>query len=155
MQFILNYVKREIKILLKYMIIVNNLKRGDNMRRKLYKDYITTTLKLERRTMEDFTNFLNGKSKNSYIVEKISELKDFFARATENDKIDFLVNLMPYASRRKLTGADVEIEKRKECVVSVKCEKEDYEVVVSEAGKLGLSFSEIIRRIIIRDIEKN
>ena len=61
-----------------------------------------------------------------------------------------MVELMTYSSRRKLTGADIESDKRKECVVSVKCEKEDYDIVVQEAGKLGLSFSEIIRRLIKR-----
>ena len=65
-----------------------------------------------------------------------------------------MVELMTYSSRRKLTGADIESDKRKECVVSVKCEKEDYDIVVQEAGKLGLSFSEIIRRLIIKDIDE-
>lgn len=123
------------------------------MRPRLYKDYATTTLKLEDNTMKDFMKMLNGKSKNSYIVEKIVWLRDFFTNSTDKEKMDFVIELIPYASRRKMTGADVEVDKRKEKVVSIKCEKEDYNLVVSEAGKLGLSFSEIIRRIIIKDIE--
>lgn len=123
------------------------------MRPRLYKDYITTTLKLEQKTMNDFSVMLNGRSKNSYIVEKIVYLREFFEKASDKEKIEFVVNIMPYASRRKLTGANVETDKRKECVVSVKCEKEDYEIVTKHAGTLGLSFSEIIRRLIIKDIE--
>ena len=124
------------------------------MRPRLYKNYATTTLKLEEHTMKDFMKMLNGKSKNSYIVEKVVWLRDFFNNATDKEKVDYIVDLIPYASRRKLTGTDVEVDKRKEMVVSVKCEKEDYTVVVTEAGKLGLSFSELIRRIIIKDIEE-
>lgn len=123
------------------------------MRPRLYKDYITTTLKLEQKTMNDFSVMLNGRSKNSYIVEKIVYLREFFEKASDKEKIEFVVSIMPYASRRKLTGANVETDKRKECVVSVKCEKEDYEIVTKHAGALGLSFSEIIRRLIIKDIE--
>lgn len=123
------------------------------MRPRLYKNYVTTTLKLEQKTMNDFSIMLNGRSKNSYIVEKIVYLRNFFEATTDKEKIEFVVNIMPYASRRKLTGADVEADKRKECVVSVKCEKEDYEIVTKHAGNLGLSFSEIIRRLIIMDIE--
>lgn len=123
------------------------------VRPRLYKNYTTTTLKLEHQTMEDFVRLLDGKSKNSYIVDKIVELRAFFEQSSDEEKIKFMVELVPYASRRKLTGVDIESEKRKECVVSVKCEKEDYDVVVLEAGKLGLSFSEIIRRLIIKDIE--
>lgn len=123
------------------------------MRPKIYQNHTMTTLKLEHKTMEDLKIFLNGKSKNSYIVEKIVYLKDFFKSASDSDKADFMVQLLPYSSRRKLTGADIERDKRKECVVSIKCEKEDYDIVSREAGKLGLSFSEIIRRLIIKDIE--
>lgn len=123
------------------------------MRPRLYKNYSSTTLKLEHNTMQDFVAMLDGKSKNSYIVEKISWLKTFFINADEKEKLEFMISLVPFASRRKLTGINVESDKRKESVVSVKCEKEDYDVVVDEAGKLGLSFSEIIRRMIIRDIE--
>lgn len=123
------------------------------MRPKLYKNYVTTTLKLEQKTMSDFSVILDGRSKNSYIVEKIIYLRHFFETASDVEKIEFVVSIMPYASRRKLTGADVEVDKRKECVVSVKCEKEDYDVVAKHAGELGLSFSEIIRRLIIKDIE--
>lgn len=123
------------------------------MRPRLYKNYATTTLKLEQHTMVDFVKILNGKSKNSYIVEKIVWLREFFEHADDKEKVDLMIELVPYSSRRKLTGATVESEKRKEAVVSVKCEKEDYEIVVREAGKLGLTFSEIIRRLIVRDIE--
>ena len=123
------------------------------MRPRLYKNYATTTLKLEHHTMVDFVKFLDGKSKNSYIVEKIVWLRTFFNESSDEDKVKLMIELVPYATRRKLIGADVEAERRKDCVVSVKCEKEDYEVVVLEAGKLGLSFSEIIRRLIIKDIE--
>lgn len=123
------------------------------MRPKLYKNYATTTLKLEQHTMTDFIKMLNGKSKNSYIVEKIVWLREFFERASDVEKVNFMIELVPYSSRRKLTGATIESEKRKEAVVSVKCEKEDYEIVVREAGKLGLTFSEIIRRVILKDIK--
>lgn len=123
------------------------------MRPKLYKNYATTTLKLEQHTMTDFIKMLNGKSKNSYIVEKIVWLREFFERASDVEKVNFMIELVPYSSRRKLTGATIESEKRKEAVVSVKCEKEDYEIVVREAGKLGLTFSEIIRRLILKDIK--
>lgn len=123
------------------------------MRPKLYKNYATTTLKLEQHTMTDFIKMLNGKSKNSYIVEKIVWLREFFERASDVEKVNFMIELVPYSSRRKLTGATIESEKRKEAVVSVKCEKEDYEIVVREAGKLGLTFSETIRRLILKDIK--
>ena len=123
------------------------------MRPKLYKNYAKTTLKLEQHTMTDFIKMLNGKSKNSYIVEKIVWLREFFERASDVEKVNFMIELVPYSSRRKLTGATIESEKRKEAVVSVKCEKEDYEIVVREAGKLGLTFSEIIRRVILKDIK--
>lgn len=123
------------------------------MRPKIYKNHTMTTLKLEHKTMNDLIAFLDGKSKNSYIVEKIVYLRNFFESASDLDKAEFMIKLIPYSSRRKLTGADIEKDKRKECVVSIKCEKEDYDYVSSEAGSLGLSFSEIIRRLIIKDIE--
>ena len=123
------------------------------MRPRLYKNYATTTLKLEQHTMVDFVKMLNGKSKNSYIVEKIVWLREFFEHADDKEKVNLMIELVPYSSRRKLTGATIEEDKRKEAVVSVKCEKEDYEIVVAEAGKLGLTFSEIIRRLIVKEIE--
>ena len=123
------------------------------MRPRLYKDYSTTTLKLEHNTLRRFMRMLDGKSRNSYMVKKVVELREFFENSTQEEKMKLVLDLMPYASRRKIAGTDVEIDKRKDCVVSLKCEKCDYEVVVREAGKLGLSFSEIMRRLIIRDIE--
>lgn len=125
------------------------------MRPRLYKDYATTTLKLEQHTMNDFMNMLNGKSKNSYIVEKIIWVREFFEKSDEKEKMEFMIELVPYSSRRKLMGIDIESDKRKECVVSIKCEKEDYHIVTNEAGKLGLTFSELMRRLIVMDIEKS
>lgn len=132
---------------------VKNYKGDVTLRPRLYKNYATTTLKLEQHTMTDFMRMLNGKSKNSYIVEKIVWLREFFKNANDEEKVKFMIELVPYSSRRKLTGAAIETDRRKEAVVSVKCEKEDYDIVVKEAGKLGLTFSEIIRRLIIKDIE--
>lgn len=114
-------------------------------------DYIIATLKLEPKMMEEFTDALQGQSKNSFIKRTMEKLDDIFNH--EEIAREYVYDSLKYTSARKKMYDDTQKHKLKNKVVSVKLEKALYYSVMDRAGQYGLTFSELIRREIIKKIE--
>lgn len=115
-------------------------------------DYITATLKLEPKMMEDFTTALEGQSKNNFIKTTMGRLSTVFS--DEETARDYVFDSLKYTSARKKMFDDTQKHKLKNKVVSVKLEKVLYNSVMNRASQYGLTFSELIRREIIKKIEE-
>lgn len=114
-------------------------------------DYITATLKLEPQMILDFTDALQGQSKNSYIKMTMERLDKVFA--DDRKAKEYVYDSIQYTTARKKMYDDSEKHKLKNKVVSVKLEKALYNSVMNRASQYGLTFSELIRREIIKKIE--
>lgn len=114
-------------------------------------DYITATLKLEPKMIIDFTEALQGQSKNSFIIETMQKLQAIFQ--DDERARQYVYDSLKYTSSRKKMCDDTQKHKLKNKVVSVKLEKSLYYAVMDKVSNYGLTFSELIRREIIKKIE--
>ena len=120
-----------------------------------YKD-VTATLKMEKENMKRFETYLRDKnttyhSKNSYIFNKVEDVVETLKDADQMTKNGFVLELLPYATPRKQIK-DIDKKASKCAVASVKLKEETHDKAVALAQELGFSFSDMVRRCILKDV---
>ena len=117
---------------------------------------VTATLKLERANMERFEAYLKSTksdyhTKNSYIVNTVDSIVQNINTGDNAAKAEFVLQLLPFATPRKQIKS-TDASACKCAVVSVKLREETHETAVNIAQSLGFSFSDMVRRCILRDV---
>lgn len=114
-------------------------------------DYITATLKISEDLGKAFTEKLAGDSKNGWVLDLLNTLQ---VKLQDADYADiYFHGMLKYAQGRKRIGVTNEKNKVKKFIVSVKVKKETYFAVMDVAQDYGLTFSELVRREIVRMVE--
>lgn len=114
-------------------------------------DYITATLKVSDELGEAFTEKLGGDSKNGWTLELLNNLYCKFNNGDEAHK--YFIDMLNYAQGRKRNGITNEKNKAKRFIVSVKVKKDIYYGVMDVAQDYGITFSELVRREIVKMVE--
>lgn len=117
---------------------------------------VTATLKLEKENMRRFEAYLKSPqseyhTKNSYIFNKVEHIVNSIKHADKNVKIGFVLDLLQYATPRKQIK-DMDKSAFKCAVVSVKLKADTHAEAVALAQELGFSFSDMVRRCILKDV---
>lgn len=118
---------------------------------------VTATLKLEKDNMRRYENYLHSKdakshTKNNHIFNLVEDMVAYFKNADDKDKLSFLAELIPYATPRKKMNDDSDEGAFKCAVVSVKLKEDTYREAIQIVQNLGFSFSDIVRRLIMKDV---
>ena len=115
-------------------------------------DYITATLKITDDLGEAFTSKLGGDSKNGWTLDLLNTLA--VKLQDDNTANDYFHAMLKYAQGRKRIGITNEKNKPKRFIVSVKVKKDIYNAVMNVAQDYGITFSELVRREIVKMVEE-
>ena len=114
-------------------------------------DYITATLKISEDLGVAFTEKLAGDSKNGWTLDLLNTLYIKFQDA--DIAHEYFIEMLKYSQGRKRYGVTNERNKLKTFIVSVKVRKDIYFAVMDVAQDYGVTFSELVRREIVKMVE--